>query len=265
MSFESKNLPDKGELVIGTVEEIFEYGAYIRLDEYENLKAYLPRNEVSTRWIRNIRDVLKEGQKAVFKVVRVDRRKGHVDVSLKRVSDSERRKKLLEWKKLQKSLKTLEIVALKLNRPFNEVLESIGKKLVEKFGDLYAGLEEIARFGEDAIKDLNLSEEERKVLVDEAKRHIEIKKVKISGTLFLFTIRGDGVKVIKEILTSIKNIDRPKEISVKVYTVGSPRYKIELTGLNYKDLEKVLSKILEEVKIKAQKHGALMRFIRDRK
>ncbi len=265
MSFEMKDFPEKGELVIGTVESIFEYGAYVRLDEYNNLRAYLPRNEVSTKWIRNIRDVLKEGQKAVFKVIRVNKKKGHVDISLKRVSDGERRKKLLEWKKLQKSLKTLEIVASKLNRPFDDVLNTIGKKLAEKFGDIYTALEEIARFGEEAIEDLGLTEEEKKVLVEEAKRHIEIKKVKISGTLFLFTARGDGVKIIKNILADVKNIEKPREVSIRIYTVGSPRYKIELTGLNYKELEKTLSKILELVRTKAQQYGALMRFIRDKK
>jgi len=265
LSFEVKDFPDKGELVIGTVEKIFEYGAYVRLDEYDNLRAYLPRNEVSTKWIRNIRDVLKEGQKAVFKVIRVDRRKGHVDVSLKRVSDGERRKKLLEWKKLQKSLKTLEIVASKLNRPFDDVLNTIGRRLAEKYGDLYIALEEIARFGEEAIRDLGFTEEEKKILVEEAKRHIEIKKVKISGTLFLFTVKGDGVKIIKDILTSAKNVEKPREVSVRIYTVGSPRYKVELIGLNYKELEKTLAKILDLVKTKAQQYGALMRFVRDRK
>jgi len=265
LSFEMKDFPEKGELVIGTVESIFEYGAYIRLDEYDNLRAYLPRNEVSTKWIRNIRDVLKEGQKAVFKVIRVNKKKGHVDVSLKRVSEGERRKKLLEWKKLQKSLKTLEIVASKLNRPFDDVLNTIGRKLTEKFGDLYAALEEIARFGEEAIRDLGFSEEEIKVLVEEAKRHIEIKKVKISGTLFLLTTKGNGVNIVKDILISAKNIDKPREVSIRIYTVGSPRYKIELTGLNYKDLEKTLSNILNLVKTKAQQYGALMRFVRDKK
>lgn len=265
MSLEMKDFPEKGELVIGTIENIFEYGAYIKLDEYGNLRAYLPRNEVSTKWIKNIREVLKEGQKAVFKVIRVNKEKGHVDVSLKRVSEGERRKKLLEWKKHQKSLKTLEIVASKLNRPLDGVLNTIGRKLTEKFGDLYMALEEIARFGKEAIKDLGFSEEEIKALVEEAKRHIEIKKVKISGTIFLLTTRGNGVNVIKDVLVSAKNVDKPREVSIRIYTVGSPRYKIELVGLNYKDLEKTLSNILNLVKSKAQQYGALMRFVRDKK
>lgn len=265
MSLEFRELPEKGELVIGTVKEIFEYGAYVTLDEYNNIKAYLPKNEVSTKWVRNIRDVLKEGQKAVFKVIRVDKRKGYVDISLKRVSDSERRRKLLEWKKLQKSLKTLEIIAMKLNKPPTEVFNKIGKKLIDKYGDLYTALEEIVRWGTSAIEDLDIPVEEAKVLVEEVKRHIEIKKVKISGTLFLFTTCGNGVEVIKNILQSAANVKRNPEISIKIYTIGAPRYKIELIGRNYKDLEKALSQILNRVQNKAQELKAIMKFTRDKK
>lgn len=265
MSLEEKELPEKGELVIGTVKEIFEHGAYITLDEYGDLIAYLPRTEASTKWVRSIREVLKEEQKAVFKVIRVNRFKKHVDISLKRVSESERRRKLLEWKKLQKSLKIMEIIASRLNKSSHEVLATIGKKLINKYGNLYVALEEIARKGKDAIKDLELLEEEKLVLEEEAKRHIEIKKVKISGTLYLLSIKDDGVKAVKDTLLAIRDIKKPEEVTIKVYTIGAPRYKIELIGLNYKDLEKTLSEILRLVKEKTKQLNLRTRFVRDRK
>ena len=82
-----KPLPDVGEIVIATVKKVFEYGAYVTLDEYGGLEAYLPWSEVSSRWIRDIRDYLREGQKIAVKVIRVIRRKKQVDVSLKRVME----------------------------------------------------------------------------------------------------------------------------------------------------------------------------------
>jgi len=265
LSLEEKELPERGELVIGTVREIFEHGAYITLDEYGDLIAYLPRTEASTKWVRSIREVLKEGQKAVFKVIRVNRFKKHVDISLKRVSESERRRKLLEWKKLQKSLKIMEIIASRLGRSPHEALATIGRKLVNKYGNLYVALEEVARKGKDAVEGLDLSEEEEAVLEEEAKRHIEIKKVKISGTLYLLSIKGDGVKVVKDTLLAIRNIKKPEEVTIRVYTIGAPRYKIELIGLNYKDLEKMLSQILRLVKEKTKQLNLRTRFVRDRK
>ena len=265
MSFEERNLPEKGELVIGTVKEIHEHGAYITLDEYDDLVAYLPRTEASTKWVRSIREVLKEGQKAVFKVIRVNRRKKHVDISLKRVLEIERRRKLLEWKKLQKSLKIMEIVASRLSKNPREVLSTIGRKLTSKFGTIYAALEEVAKKGREAIEDLELTDEEKKVIEEEAKRHIEIKRVKISGTLYLLSIKGDGIKAIKETLTSLGNMKKPEEVKIRIYTIGAPRYKIELTGLNYKDLEKTLANMLKIVESKAKQYELRTKFVRDRR
>ncbi len=40
-------------------------------------------SEISSSWIRNIRDFVREGQKMVLKVLRVDLEKGHIDLSLR--------------------------------------------------------------------------------------------------------------------------------------------------------------------------------------
>ncbi|MEM4547286.1 MAG: S1 RNA-binding domain-containing protein, partial [Thermofilaceae archaeon] len=129
-----KRLPKLHELVIGTVKRIEEHGAFVTLDEYLNLEAYVPLNEVSHSWFKSIREVLKVGQKRVFKVIRVDPRRGLVDVSLKRVTDSERRKKMQEWKRFQRSMKLLELSAEKLNKSIEEALE-VALNLENFYGD----------------------------------------------------------------------------------------------------------------------------------
>ena len=54
-----RKFPEYGELVIGTVEKIFDHGAFITLDEYGGLEAYCPLSEVSRSWFKGIREVLK--------------------------------------------------------------------------------------------------------------------------------------------------------------------------------------------------------------
>jgi translation initiation factor 2 subunit 1 len=78
LSVKGRDLPEVGELVIATVTEVFDKGAYVNLDEYSNVSGYVPIGEVASTWIHNIRDYLKEGRKVVLKVIRVDKSKGDV-------------------------------------------------------------------------------------------------------------------------------------------------------------------------------------------
>ncbi|MEM2913101.1 MAG: S1 RNA-binding domain-containing protein, partial [Candidatus Bathyarchaeia archaeon] len=65
----SDEWPEVGELVISTVNEITEYGAYVTLDEYGK-DGFLHISEISSGWIRNIRDHIREGEKLVLKILR---------------------------------------------------------------------------------------------------------------------------------------------------------------------------------------------------
>ena len=77
--------PEVGDLVIATIETVVTYGVYANLDEY-NKRGLLHISEISSSWIRNIRDFVREGQKVVLKVLRVSLEKGHIDLSLRRVT-----------------------------------------------------------------------------------------------------------------------------------------------------------------------------------
>jgi translation initiation factor 2 subunit 1 len=81
MSSEKQEWPEVGDLVIATVETVTDYGAYVKLDEFEK-KGLLHVSEISSSWIRNLRDFVREGQKVVLKVLRVNPEKGHIDLSL---------------------------------------------------------------------------------------------------------------------------------------------------------------------------------------
>ncbi len=76
--------PDEGELIIGTVYKVLNYGAFAKLEEYHGKEAFIHISEVSSGWVKNIRDHVRENQKIVCRVLRVNPKKGHVDASLKK-------------------------------------------------------------------------------------------------------------------------------------------------------------------------------------
>ena len=262
-----KDLPSVGELVVGTVKVIYDYGAYLALDEYDGLEAYLPWSEVASRWIRSIRDVIKEGQKVVVKVIRVDKKRKHVDVSLKRVTEYERKKKMIEWKRAQKAEKILELAAQKLGKTLDEAYEEAGDKIVDYYGELMTGLEQAAMRGEEALLEAGVSPEWAKVIAEEAKRHIEIRRVKVFGTLVLRTLEGDGIERIRKILlegeSTAKSVS--KDVEVEIYATGAPRYRIEIIANDYKTAEKALKKALERMEELAKKLNVEISFTREYK
>ncbi len=91
---DSQNIPKVGELVIATVAKISKFGAYCKLPEYNDLEVFLPIREVSSGWIKNIREHIHEGQKLVCSVTFYDKDKGTIDISLKRVSPGNSKEKI---------------------------------------------------------------------------------------------------------------------------------------------------------------------------
>lgn len=257
-----EKLPEVGYLVVGTVNKIFEYGAYITLDEYQGKPAFLPWSELSSKWVRNIRDIVREGQKIVVKVIRVDKRKEHIDVSLKRVSEGEKRRKLLEWKRAQKADKILEIVAKKIGKTLDEAYNEIGWKLEDVYGEIYKGFEEAAIKGEDILRKARVPEYWYKPLIEELKKHVEVKKIKIQYILSLRSYSGDGVNRIKKLLTELYPRAQDKEFTVRIYSAGAPRYVIEIVSTNFKKAEFIITSMIEKAKELAKKLNVDLKYER---
>ena len=96
------------------VREITPHGIYVDLDEYNGMNGFLHISEISTGWVRNIDRVAKVGQKLVLKVVRAEKSRREVDLSLRQVTNEERRNKLIEWKQKEKVMMILGMVKKKL-------------------------------------------------------------------------------------------------------------------------------------------------------
>jgi translation initiation factor 2 subunit 1 len=241
LSVKGRDLPEVGELVIATVTEVFDKGAYVSLDEYSNVSGYVPIGEVASTWVHNIRDYLKEGRKVVLKVIRVDKSKRYVDLSLRRVSDKERKDKLLEWKRFNRGEKLLELLSQKAGVDLNYLKSEVAPKLASAFGDVLGGFEEAARFGLAPIVNAGVPRDLAEYIVDLAKENIELKEVKVAAILQLTSEASDGVMRIIEALKAAKmKAESIGGVKCRIYSVGAPRYRVDISARDYKVAEEAL-------------------------
>ncbi len=251
-----------GDLVIATIETVTDYGAYVRLDEY-NKRGLLHVSEISSSWIRNIRDYVREGQKTVLKVLRVDTEKGHIDLSLRRVTKRERIEKVLSWKKYRKAEALLKGVAEKVNLPYQEVYEKAGAAVEQEFG-LYEGFEKTAKEGPEVLTKIGIQEDLAKAFADVAAERMHVKMVKVKGILEIRCLKPNGVKLIKEAFLNAKKTEKEKEADVRFYVIAAPKYSIEALAENYKCAEDVLQKVSQTVITNITKVGGQCSFIREK-
>ncbi|EGO03661.1 hypothetical protein SERLA73DRAFT_175221 [Serpula lacrymans var. lacrymans S7.3] len=86
MRYYEPRYPEVDELVMVQVRQIAEMGAYVKLLEYDNIEGMILLSELSRRRIRSIQKLIRVGRNEVVVVLRVDREKGYIDLSKRRVS-----------------------------------------------------------------------------------------------------------------------------------------------------------------------------------
>jgi translation initiation factor 2 subunit 1 len=254
--------PEPGDLVMATIETVTDYGAYAKLDEYDK-RGLLHISEISSSWIRNIRDFVREGQKMVLKVLRVDAEKGHTDLSLRRVTKRERIEKVMLFKKVRKADALLKSVAEKTGLPVQEVYAKAGALIEQEYG-LYDGFEKAAREGTEPLTKIGVPEDLAKVFAEVAAERILVKMVKVRGTLEIRCLKPNGVKLVKDAFLNAKKAEKTKDANIRFYVLAAPKYSVEVLAENYKRAEDVFQKVSQSVVTNITKAGGQGSFRREK-
>jgi translation initiation factor 2 subunit 1 len=250
--------PEPGSLVVCTVTQVVDFGAFVSLDEFAGKQGLIHISEVASGWIKYIRDHVREGQKIVCKVLNVDTSRHHIDLSLKDVNEHQRREKIQEWKADQKAWKWLEMAYQ--DRP--EDIKRVSDALMGAYESLYLAMEDAAVSGADALKDAGLPEEDIRILENLSRENVKIPSVEISGYVDISSPAPDGVEVIRKALKQAKRI-KDKDATLNITYIGAPRYRIHVTAPDYKHAESVLKKSAQAVVKYIEQHGGEGTFHRE--
>ena len=258
MSTAMQEYPEVGEIVVATVTRIMDQGAYVTLDEYNGIQGFLHISEIATGWIRNVEKFLKPGEKKVLLVKRVDTRRSEIDLSLKKISSDQKKKKLLEIKRKEKETALIENLKAKasLSKAEADKIESI---LVDKFDSVYDAFSEVAAKNIAVLDGLNLPQKAL-VAIEELSSKMQIPSVEIRGVLDLTSTKPDGIEIIKRALTAAMD---NKKVTVSITYMGAPKYRLGIIAQNFKDAEKELKPILESIEHSITKSGGTFKFTRE--
>jgi translation initiation factor 2 subunit 1 len=255
--------PDPGELVVGRIEEIEDFGVFVDLLEYEDKEGLCHISEVASGWIKNVRDHVSEGQTVVAKVLEVDEDAQQIDLSIKDVNDHQRKDKIQDWKNEQKADNWMGIAYGE--DIADEKYAAIANELLAEFGSMYEGFEQAAIHGEEALADTDLSDEEVEALVETARENVSVPFVNVTGYVDLECPDAAGVDVIKEALQAAEgNGDIPDEVDLEVTYVGAPEYRIRVQAPDYKTAESELEESGRRASAVVEDHGGTGHYHRER-
>jgi translation initiation factor 2 subunit 1 len=245
-------LPDPGEVVVCTVREITSHGIYVNLDQYDGTNGFLHVSEISTGWVRNIDRVAKVSQKLILKVIRINRARREIDLSLRQVTNEERRAKVIEWKREERALAIIDAVKKKLG--IDDARErDLRVKLEEKFGTLYDALETAARKGAEELLAAGLTDKEAKAVAEIAEEKIIPPKYEVGALVEVSSRSPEGIEQVKKTLTAAASAP---SATVHITYAGAPHYRVRITADDYKQAEKAMDAVLEKIKDGVGKHDA---------
>lgn len=227
--------PEDGELVLCTVTSVQYHSVFVQIDEYGKT-GMIHISEVAPGRIRNIRDFVIEGKKVVCKVLKVHPDRGHIDLSLRRVTEIQKRQKITDLKQQQNAEKILEHVAKTVGTKPEDLFNKAYGPAIAASGSLYGFFQDVVK-DEQTIDTLSLSENERKILLDVVKQRVKPPEVEIMGKLKLQSYAPDGVEVVKDALRAgLKAANDAADIRY----LGSGTFRISVKSPDYKSAEKIL-------------------------
>ena len=247
--------PDRDELVLCTITNIQFHSVFCKLDEYEK-SGMIHISEIAPGRIRNIKEHIKEGQKVVCKVLQINKERGHIDLSLRRVNAGQKRAKMNEIKQEQLAMKIVDHLAKSKKMDPKLVQTKIKDPIIEKYGSLYPAFEAAARDEEDLAKllDANIAKD----LTEAVKARIKPPEVEIIGDFKLTSTAPNGVEIIRDALGEALKVKGDLSLRYK----GAGTYHIVVKSEDFKTAEKILKEAVDNTITFAEKNKVVAEFAR---
>ncbi|CAL9195526.1 unnamed protein product [Musa hybrid cultivar] len=264
--------PEVDMAVMIQVKNIADMGAYVSLLEYNNIEGMILFSELSRLRIRSVSSLIKVGRQEPVMVLRVDRDKGYIDLSKRRVSveDIQACEERYNKSKLVHSI--MRHVAETLDIDLEELYIHIGWPLYRKYGHAFEAFKiivtdpdsvldaltreakEVGADGQEVTKVVRaVTPEVKDALVRNIRRRMTLQPLEIRADIEMKCFQFDGVLHIKEAMRKAEaagNDDCP----VKIKLVAPPLYVLATQTLDKEQGISILNNAIKACTEEIEQH-----------
>uniref|UniRef100_A0A0E0LQ44 S1 motif domain-containing protein n=1 Tax=Oryza punctata TaxID=4537 RepID=A0A0E0LQ44_ORYPU len=265
--------PEVETAVMIQVKHLADLGAYVSLLEYNNIEGMILYSELSRRRIRSIPSLIKVGRQEPAVVLRVDRDKGYIDLSKRRVShhdaltcEDRYNKSKLVHSIMRHLADTLDLdlellyhrIAWPLYRNYGHAFDAFKLIVADPHAtildSLTYDLTETGPDGQEVTKTLPaVTPEIKDALIKNIRRRMTPQPLKIRADIDMKCFQYDGVLHIKEAMRKAEaagNNDCP----VKIKLVAAPLYVLSTETLDKDQGISVLNNAIKACGETIEKH-----------
>ncbi|CAG5100176.1 Similar to eIF2alpha: Eukaryotic translation initiation factor 2 subunit 1 (Drosophila melanogaster) [Cotesia congregata] len=261
--FYKQKYPEVEDVVMVNVRSIAEMGAYVHLLEYNNIEGMILLSELSRRRIRSINKLIRVGKTEPVVVIRVDKEKGYIDLSKRRVSTEDVEKCTERYAKAKAVNSILRHVAELLHYENDEQLEELYQKTAWYFEEKYKKQKASAYdFFKQAVLDpsilaeCGLDENTKSVLLNNIKRKLTSQAVKIRADVEVACYGYEGIDAVKAALKAGLALST-EELPIKINLIAPPLYVMTTSTPEKSDGLKALNDAIEVIKEKIISMGGV--------
>jgi translation initiation factor 2 subunit 1 len=255
--FYENQYPEIEEVVMVNVRNIAEMGAYVTLLEYNNIEGMILLSELSRRRIRSVNKLIRVNRNEVVMVLRVDKEKGYIDLSKRRVSPEDIQKCEDRFNKAKAVHRVLRQVADQKKLVLKTLYQQVGWPLYKKYGHCYDAFKLVLTDQEDVFSELpNVDPETKDTLVDYIKKRLAPQPIKVRSDVEVTCFTYEGIDAVRDSLMAGQAVGTP-EAPIKIKLIAPPMYVITTMTLD-KDLgvallKKALELVTEQILAKGGK------------
>ncbi|KAL7049144.1 hypothetical protein ACKWTF_003611 [Chironomus riparius] len=240
------------------VRSIAEMGAYVHLLEYNNIEGMILLSELSRRRIRSINKLIRVGKTEPVVVIRVDKDKGYIDLSKRRVSPEDVEKCTERFSKAKAVSSILRHVAELLKYENDDQLEELYQKTAWYFEEKHKNKTASYDIFKQAVTEpalldeCNLDENTKNVLLTNIKRKLTSQAMKIRADIECACYGYEGIDAVKQALRSGLEAST-EEIPIKINLIAPPIYVITTSTPEKNDGLKALEIAIDRIKATIEK------------